>query len=455
MATGNLLVVDDEESVAVTMGAILEMDGYRVAVSTSGADAMEKLHEDEFDLVLTDLRLDDADGLSIVSEVCRVQPEAVSIILTGYASLESAIKALREGAYDYLIKPCDVDELRAVVARGIERRQLGVQLKLRMAELEEANATIHRMNRELQDRIDAATAELQQRMLELARANDEIAGLYRQAQDSVEQLQQLDRLKSRFLSMASHELKTPLTSISGLSQVLLRRMRRRLEQGNPSAEEWGEEQRAHVERLELLNSQTARLGRLIDELLDVSRIESGKLEFHWAPVDLAALVREVAERLQMTAINHSLEISFEGDVETPLNADRDHLEQVLDNLVANAIKFSPAGGAINVSLRDAGDSLILSVADPGVGIPEGQLDAIFGLFYQAEDPVSRRTGGMGLGLWISREIVTRHGGRIWAESRPGEGSTFNVSLPRATVLARSAAPPRKRSRAKSPVPDRD
>ncbi len=455
MATGNLLVVDDEESVAVTIGAILEMDGYRVAVSTSGADAMEKLHEDEFDLVLTDLRLDDADGLSIVSEVCRVQPEAVSIILTGYASLESAIKALREGAYDYLIKPCDVDELRAVVARGIERRQLGVQLKLRMAELEEANATIHRMNRELQDRIDAATAELQQRMLELARANDEIAGLYRQAQDSVEQLQQLDRLKSRFLSMASHELKTPLTSISGLSQVLLRRTRRRLEQGQPSADEWEQEQHAHVERLELLNSQTARLGRLIDELLDVSRIESGKLEFHWAPVDLAALVREVAERLQMTAINHSLEISFEGDVETPLNADRDHLEQVLDNLVANAIKFSPAGGAINVSLRDAGDSLILSVADPGVGIPEGQLDAIFGLFYQAEDPVSRRTGGMGLGLWISREIVTRHGGRIWAESRPGEGSTFNVSLPRATVLARSAAPPRKRSRAKSPVPDRD
>ena len=456
MASGSLLVVDDEESVAVTMGAILEMDGYRVAVSTSGADAIEKLHESEFDLVLTDLRLDDADGLSIVSEVCRVQPDTVSIILTGYASLESAIKALREGAYDYLIKPCDVDELRAVVARGIERRQLGVQLKLRLAELEEANSTIHRMNAELQERIQSATAELQQRMLELARANEEIAGLYRQAQDSVEQLQQLDRLKSRFLSMASHELKTPLTSISGLSQVLLRRMRRRLEQGYPPHEEWEEEQRAHVERLELLNSQTARLGRLIDELLDVSRIESGKLEFHWEPVDLAALVREVAERLQMTTAQHTLEITLEGDVDTPLMADRDHLEQVLDNLFANAIKFSPDGGSINVSVRDAGESVILSIADPGVGIPEGQLDAIFGLFYQAEDPVSRRTGGMGLGLWISREIVTRHGGRIWAESRAGQGSTFNVSLPRATGLAPPKGSARKRSRTKfnQPVPDR-
>ncbi|HEY0582584.1 MAG TPA: response regulator, partial [Chloroflexota bacterium] len=138
MPTGSLLVVDDEESVAVTMGAILEMDGYAVQICTSGVEALRRLSETTYDLVLTDLRLDDADGLSIVNEVVRVQPDTVSIILTGYASLESAIKALREGAYDYLIKPCDVDELRAVVARGVERRQLGIQLKARLGELEAA-----------------------------------------------------------------------------------------------------------------------------------------------------------------------------------------------------------------------------------------------------------------------------------------------------------------------------
>src|SRR6185436_5165919 len=183
MASGKLLVVDDEESVAVTMGAILEMDGYDVSLSTSGGDAMRLLRETSFDLVLTDLRLDDMDGLSIVGEVCRVQPDAVSIILTGYASLESAIKALREGAYDYLIKPCDVDELRAVVARGIERHELGVQLKARLADLEAANGTIHELNRDLQRRVDEATATLQHRMADLARANDEIAELYRDAQE--------------------------------------------------------------------------------------------------------------------------------------------------------------------------------------------------------------------------------------------------------------------------------
>src|SRR5919199_4420879 len=440
MTSGSLLVVDDEESVAVTMGAILEMDGYTVAISTTGADALRRLDEDEFDLVLTDLRLDDVDGLTIVSQVSRVQPDTVSIILTGYASLESAIKALREGAYDYLIKPCDVDELRAVVARGIERRQLGIQLKERLAELEAANETIRDLNRDLQRRIDAATAELQQRMDELAHANEEIATLYRNAQAHVEQLEELDRLKSRFLSMASHELKTPLTSISGLAQVLLRRMRRRLEQGPPGETDWVEEQRGHVTRLELLNSQTARLGRLVDELLDVSRIESGKLEFRLASVDVAELVTDVAERLQMTTNQHTLEVDLDGVVDAEITGDRDHLEQVLDNLVSNAIKFSPEGGTIRVVVRREGEDVLVSVQDPGVGIAQNQLDAIFGLFYQAEDPVSRRTGGMGLGLYISKEIITRHGGRIWAASEPNRGSTFTVALPRHTATKKLASP---------------
>lgn len=428
MPSGHLLVVDDEESVAVTMGAILEMDGYTVSICTSGAEAVRKLRENTYDLVLTDLRLDDADGLSVINEVCRIQPDTVSIILTGFASLESAIKALREGAYDYLIKPCDVEELRAVVARGVERRQLGAQLKARVADLERANETIHVLNRDLQRRVDEATIELQD--------------LYRDAQAHVVQLQDLDRLKSRFLSMASHELKTPLTSVSGLAQVLLRRMRRRIEQGRPSDEEWEQEQVAQVERLELLNSQTARLGRLVDELLDVSRIESGKLEFRWLPVDVIGLVREVAERLQLTAAQHTIALDIDVTSNEPVPADRDHVEQVLDNLLNNAIKFSAAGGSIDIRVREDEDSLIISVHDSGVGIPRDQLDAVFGLFYQAEDPVSRRTGGMGLGLYISKEIITRHGGRIWAESEPGMGTTFSFTLPRKRPSAASTTSPR-------------
>ncbi|HYY89224.1 MAG TPA: ATP-binding protein [Chloroflexota bacterium] len=435
MTRAKLLVVDDEESVAVTMGAILELDGYQVATATSGARAIELVRESTFDVVLTDLRLDDMDGLTIVGELSRLQPETVSIILTGYASLESAIKALREGAYDYLIKPCDVDELRAVVARGVERRQLGAQLKARLQELEEANQLIHSLNRDLQRRVEEATAELQQRMIDLARANEEIANLYRGAQQHVEQLEELDRLKSRFLSMASHELKTPLTSISGLSQVLLRRVQRRLQAGAPSPEEWEAEQRGQLERLEMLNSQSARLGRIIDELLDVSRIESGKLEFHMEQIDLGQLTRQVVERTHLAAPNQHLRLEHSAERGLPVLADRDHLEQVLDNLLSNALKYSPESGDICVTVREQNGNAVLSVRDSGPGIPVGQHEAVFGLFYQAEDPISRRTGGMGLGLYISREIVVRHGGRIWVESEPGHGSTFYVSLPKSRLAS--------------------
>jgi len=430
MPKGKLLVVDDEESVAITMGAILEMDGYDVDTVTNGSAALARLRRETFDLVLTDLRLDDMDGLTIIGEVQRLSPDTVSIILTGYASLESAIKALREGAYDYLIKPCDVEELRLVVARGLERRHLALQLKARVEDLERANATIGSLNADLQRRVDQATAALQERMLELSRANDEIASLYHAAQHNLEQLQELDRLKSRFLSMASHELKTPLTSISGLAQVLLRRMSRRLEVGWPTQDEWQQEQHAHVERLALLTAQTGRLGRLIDELLDVSRIESGKLDFRYGEVDLNQLARDVAHRMQLTTTQHAIVVIAENEAGAQIAADRDHLEQVLDNLISNAIKYSPEGGRIEVQVADRDEEMMISVRDEGVGIPPGKVEAVFGLFYQAEDPVSRRGGGMGLGLYISKEIIERHGGRIWAESEPGVGTTVYVVLPR-------------------------
>src|SRR5262249_2409256 len=156
--------------------------------------------------------------------------------------------------------------------------------------------------------------------------------------------------------------------------------------------EWEEELHAHLDRLELLNSQTARLGRLVDELLDVSRIESGKLQFRLAPVDLPQLVQEVADRLQLTTNRHTIVVETNGASTGEITADRDQLEQVLDNLVTNAIKFSPDGGTISVRMRDEGASVLVSVQDPGIGIPVTQLDAVFGLFYQAEDPVSRRNG---------------------------------------------------------------
>jgi signal transduction histidine kinase len=361
------------------------------------------VREVEYDLVLTDLRLEDGDGLDVLKAVRESHPETVTIMLTGYASLESAIQALRAGAYDYLVKPSEVEELRATVARGLERRRLGQELRLRAAELADLNAS-------LQLRIDEATAELKERY---------------------EQLKELDRMKSQFLSIASHELKTPITAMSGFLQVALRRVRR-LSEGEAAAP-IAEGMRGITEQLEVVYRQTGKLARLVDELLDVSRIQTGRIEFRYGDVDLSELASEVATRMQLTTTTH--EISVRRDSQNIVTADRDHLEQVLNNLLTNAIKYSPTGGAITIDVRPDGGGVRVSVTDQGIGIPERELEAIFGLFYRSPDRAARDAAGMGLGLYISKEIVVRHGGRIWAESGGVKGSTLNVLIPRMPIGA--------------------
>src|SRR3989449_2647128 len=342
-----VLVVDDEESVVVTIKAILQLDGYNVATTTSGAKARAMVREVEYDLVLTDLRLEDGDGLDVLKAVRERYPETVTIMLTGYASLESAIQALRAGAYDYLVKPSEVEELRATVARGLERRRLGQEVRERVAELERANREIADLNASLQRRIDEATAELKERY---------------------EQLQELDRMKSQFLSIASHELKTPITAMSGFLQVALRRVGR-LSEGEAAAPV-AEGLRGITEQLEVVYRQTGKLARLVDELLDVSRIQTGRIEFRYGDVDLSELANEVATRMQLTTTAH--EIAVRRDSENVVTADRDHLEQVLNNLVTNAIKYSPSGGAITIDVRPDDGGVRLSVPEQRIGIPAGE-----------------------------------------------------------------------------------
>jgi signal transduction histidine kinase len=406
-----VLVVDDEESVVVTIKAILQLDGYNVATTTSGVQARKMVRDVEYDLVLTDLRLEDGDGLDVLKAVREHHPDTITIMLTGYASLESAIQAIRAGAYDYLVKPSEVEELRSTVARGIERRRLGQELRKRVAELERANREIADLNSSLQQRIDDATAELKERY---------------------EQLKELDRMKSQFLSIASHELKTPITAMSGFLQVALRRVRRLTE--GAAAAPVAEGLRGITEQLDVVYRQTTKLARLVDELLDVSRIQTGRIEFRYGDVDMGELANEIAARMQLTTTTHS--ISVTRDSESVVTADRDHLEQVFNNLLTNAIKYSPSGGAIRIDVRPEPDGGVrVSVTDEGIGIPEKELEAIFGLFYRSPDRAARDAAGMGLGLYISKEIVVRHGGRIWAERAGAKGSRLNVTIPRVPVGA--------------------
>ena len=402
MSGERILVVDDEENVLLTIQAILEMDGYAVDTCHSAAEAVAKIATTEYDVVLTDLRLGEASGQDVLAAVKRHSPSTVAIMLTGYASLESAITALREGAYDYLIKPSDPEELRVTVRRGVERRTLARALESRVRELEAANRRIAELNTDLERRVDEATADLRA---------------------AVERLQELDDLKSQFLSIASHEL---------------RGVREKLGASDEPDEQTGDLKRL-MRQLTIIHDQSAKLGRLVRELLDVSRIQSGRLEFDFALVDLGDVVKAAVEQAQMTSPSHTYDVRTEGDL--TVMGDRDHLEQVISNLVDNAVKYSPDGGPVRVRAARQGESVVVTVEDEGIGIPKEQVARVFDLFFRTHEAEARRTPGLGLGLYITRGIVERHGGRIWAESAKGKGTCVHVTLPVRQTSSGAAQPP--------------
>lgn len=231
----------------------------------------------------------------------------------------------------------------------------------------------------------------------------------------VTEQKQLESLRDEFFSIAAHELKAPLTTIKGYAQVMRGWSAEDLEQRGGRA-------------LEILNRQADRLSRLVQELLEISRLQLGRLELKPATVDLEALVREIVEEAQETCRHHRIELERSTPIETV--ADRDRIEQVLSNLLSNAINFSPCGQEITVALERRDGEALVSVRDRGIGIPPEARDRVFERFFRAHRRGEHAApSGLGMGLHISRELVRRHGGDIDFESREGEGSTFYFTLP--------------------------
>lgn len=225
---------------------------------------------------------------------------------------------------------------------------------------------------------------------------------------------QAERRKDEFISMASHELKTPVTSLKGFTYVLQRRLSKQ-----------GDEQNLHY--LSRMDAQLDKLTRLISELLDISRMQTGQLTFQQAPFDLDTLLTETVENVQATTSTHYL--LLEGKADAQVFGDKDRLGQVFINLLTNAIKYSPHAGRVNIHASREGDFAIVRIQDFGIGIDDAHQQKIFDRFYQVTDPEEKTYPGLGIGLYISKEIVARHHGRIEIRSRKGEGSTFSVTLP--------------------------
>jgi signal transduction histidine kinase len=234
-----------------------------------------------------------------------------------------------------------------------------------------------------------------------------------------QELEEANRLKDQFLSMASHELKTPITTIRGQAQVMLRRLSKQKELPGQFSEV-----RTTLERID---EQTYRLTTLVDDLLDLSSMRSGKIELRWSTCDVREICARVVEDQRLLS-TRAIELEVPP---TPviLQADNERLGQVVTNLVSNALKYSPDESSVQVSVHQRDKVAVIEVRDSGQGIPKEEQKHIFETFYRSSDAQTARKSGWGLGLAICKDIVDRHKGCIWCESRVGEGSTFFVELP--------------------------
>jgi len=375
-----ILVVDDEKEIREFLNkALSRLGGYHVELAESGEEALRKIAKDRFDLVLTDLKMPKMDGLQLIAEIAKSKPETLTMMMTGHGTIDSALEAMKHGASDYLMKPLNLDELMVRIRKVLEEKQRFVRLKDFADQLERAN----------------------------------------------QELRKIDAMKSEFVSVASHELRTPLAAIKNAVQLILKG-------------KTGEINENQVKFLSMAERNIDRLTNILNDLLNLSRIESGKIELKFENLALKEIIELTASSLRPHAEGKSLQIEVEIPEQLPdVYGDQEKIEQILTNLIGNAIKFTTEGGKILITselqpkdrIGGFADMVAVSVKDTGVGIPSEHLDAIFEKFHQVEGSLNRSVSGTGLGLAITKGLIEAHQGKIWVESEMGKGSTFTFTLP--------------------------
>ncbi|MFH1650810.1 MAG: ATP-binding protein [Chloroflexota bacterium] len=377
-AEGKIIVVEDEAGARATLSGILEDAGYRVLAVGSGAAAQELVRHNSFQAIITDIRLPDIGGMEILEIAKEINPDAPVIMMTGYASVETAVDAVNQGAYAYFVKPVNPDELKTTLANALKHQRLLRENKRLVDDLQHSNKLLNTANVELQ---------------------------------------RATRAKSEFLANMSHELRTPLNVIIGFAELLLDEVPGRIN---------GAQQQC----LHDIRGSGRHLLDLINEILDLSKIESGKLELRMTRFSLQGLLDALSRttKTMLSLKGQSFKVTVEPDL-PDVNADKSKVRQVLINLLSNASRFTPDGGNLSVGVAREGKWARITVSDDGIGIPVPHQERIFEPFCQLNDPRAGEKGGTGLGLTIARQIVEKHGGRMRLESEEGKGSRFSFTLP--------------------------
>lgn len=365
-----ILLVDDTPENLISLKNVLEKHGFEVDTAGSGEEALKKVLKNSYVLIILDVQMPEMDGFEVaevISGYSKAKETAIIFLSAANTEFRFIAKGYSSGGLDYITKPVDINILLLKIKTFYR---------------------IYEQNRKLN--------EVQKALLE------EIE--FRKAAESK---------KDEFISIASHELKTPLTSVKGYIQLL----ERGLAKGDI------ELVKSHLSKAQI---QLEKLNGLIADLLDISKIESGKLKFNKQYFDLDQLLEGIIEVLHQS--NPDFKIIKEGKVNTPIFADEMRIEQVIVNFLTNAIKYSPGTSEAKLNVRMQNKELYLGVRDYGIGMRPEQVKRVFEKFYRVEE-TSQRFQGLGIGLYISSEIIKRHGGQINVKSNYGEGSEFYFTIP--------------------------
>lgn len=391
-----VLVVEDNPEMNQFITTTLATD-YRTATASDGKEGLEQAIALRPDLILSDVMMPYLSGDQFIHQI-RTYRELDTIpvvMLTAKSDVDLRVQLLRQGAQDYLMKPFSVEELR-----------------VRIGNLIAINRVRDRLQRELASQshdLETLVEEVSQRRQELQIAVDTL-------QEQTQKLEQANRLKEEFLALISHELRTPLNSILGWSQAL------RIRKFDAITTD---------RALESIERNARLQSKLIDNLLDISRLLLREVILKRSSVNLSSVLTHVLNAVEPEIIAKAIQVKSQiSETIAPISGDLARLREVIEHLLANAIKFTPEGGSIHVLLQQQGDRVCLQIRDTGLGIQPEALPYIFDCFRQADSSSTRLHGGLGLGLAIARQLVELHGGQIQAESPGhGQGATFTVTFP--------------------------
>ena len=401
----NILIVDDEPKNLTVLEAVLIDPGYRLIRATSGDQALLALMANEFAVLVLDVRMPDMTGFELallIKERKKTASVPIIFLTAYYTEAEHLVEGYGSGAVDYLHKPINPSVLRSKVAVFVElfRKTRALELTNRsllaeVAERRHAEARLSELNEMLDRRVIERTNSLE---------------------TSEARLREADRRKDEFLATLAHELRNPLAPVRNAAQIL------KFKNSSVPEVRWA---------TEVIDRQIHAMSRLIDDLMDVSRINQGKIELRIERVDLLDVLQDAVETTRPLIDEYGHELVFVApEQRLPLDADRTRLGQVLMNLLHNAAKYMDKGGRIDVNVRAESGECVVTVKDAGIGIPSEHLAKVFEMFAQVESALSRSRGGLGIGLSLTRRLVEMHKGQILARSEgPGKGSEFEVRLP--------------------------